>query len=62
LDVDHCINVRRVLSRRVSAIGSLGLQKPVVAIVVGFFGVLFPSLTLLLIMVVVVPVVAIVQK
>jgi hypothetical protein len=44
-----------------SEIGSLGLQKRVVVVVVDFFGVPFPSFMLLLIMVVVVHVIAIVQ-
>jgi len=46
----------------VSEIRSLGLQKLKVATFVGFSGVPSPSLTLLLIWVVVVPVVAIVQE
>jgi len=49
MDVDQCVDVQRVFSRRVSEIGSLGLQKLVVAIVVGFSGVPSPLLTLLLI-------------
>jgi len=62
LDVDQCIDVRWVLNRCVSEIGSLGLQKLVVATTMDFSGVPFPSLTLLLIMVVVVHVVAIIQE
>jgi hypothetical protein len=45
----------------VSEIGSLGLQKLAVTTAMGFFDVPSPSLTLLLVMVVV-PVVAIVQE
>jgi hypothetical protein len=47
----------------VNEIGSLGLQKLVVAVVMGFSGVFFPSLTLLLVMVVVViPIVVAIQE
>jgi hypothetical protein len=45
-----------------SEIKSLGLQKLVVVTPVGFSSVVFPSLTLLLVMVVVVPTVAIIQE
>ncbi len=62
MDVDQCVNDRRVLSLRVSEIESLGLQKLVVVVTMGFFVVPFPSLMLLLVMVVVVHVVATVQK
>jgi hypothetical protein len=44
----------------VSEIKSLGLQKFAIATAVGFFGVLYPLLMLLLVMVIVVHVVAIV--
>jgi hypothetical protein len=53
LDVIQCVDARRVFSRHVSVIGSLGLQKPAVTTAMGFFGVPSPLLTLLLIMVVV---------
>jgi hypothetical protein len=43
-------------------IESLSLQKLVVKATMGFSGVLFPSFTLLLVMVVVVPIVVIIQK
>jgi hypothetical protein len=46
----------------VSEIKSLGLQKLAVVVVMGFFGVPSPSLTLLLIMVVIVPILATVQE
>jgi len=62
LDVDQCVNDRRVLSLCVSEIESLGLQKLVVVVTMGFFVVPFPSLMLLLVMVVVVHVVATLQK
>jgi hypothetical protein len=45
-----------------SEIGSLGKEKVVVVADVGFFGVPFLSLKLLLVMVVVVPVVAAIQE
>jgi hypothetical protein len=45
-----------------SEIGSLGLQKLVVVAAMGFFDVSSPSLTLLLEMVVVAPVVIAIQK
>ncbi len=41
----------------VNEIGGLGLQKLVIVTIMGFFDVLFPSLTLLLIMVVVIPII-----
>ncbi len=62
LDVEQCVNDRWVLSLRVSEIESLGLQKLVVVVAMGFFGVPFPSFMLLLVMVVVVHVVATVQE
>jgi hypothetical protein len=62
LNVNQCIDARRVLSKCVSEIESLGLQKLVVIAVVGFFGVPSPLLTPLLVMVVVVPVVVAVQE
>jgi hypothetical protein len=46
----------------VSEIRSLGLQKLKITTIVGFSGVPFPSLTLLLVWVVIFPVVAIVQE
>ncbi len=45
-----------------SEIESLGLQKLVVVVAMGFFGLPFPSFMLLLVMVVVVHVVATVQE
>jgi hypothetical protein len=39
LDVDQCVGVWRVLSRHMNEIGSLGLQKFVIAIAMGFSGV-----------------------
>jgi len=62
MDVDQCIDAWRVLRRCANEIRSLGLQKIIIAAIVGFFGVLFPSLTLLLIMVVVVPIVVTIQE
>jgi hypothetical protein len=62
LDVDQCIDARWVLSKHVSEIKSLGLQKLLVVAIVGFPGVPSPSFTLLLIMVVVVLIVAAVQE
>jgi hypothetical protein len=57
LDVDQCVDAQWVLSRHVSEIKSLDLQKLAVAATMGFFGVSSPSFTLLLVMVVVVPIV-----
>ncbi len=62
MDVDQCVNVRRVFCRRMNKIGSLGLQKLAVAVAMTFFGVPSPSFTLLLVMVVVFPVIVVVQK
>jgi hypothetical protein len=62
LDVDKCVDAQRVLSRCVSEIRSLGLQKLGVAAAMDFSNVPSPSLTLLLVMVVVVPDVAVIQK
>jgi hypothetical protein len=45
-----------------SEIESLGLEKLVVTIAMGFFGVPSPSFTLLLVMVVLVPIVDVVQE
>ncbi len=59
MDVDQCVDARWVLSRHVSEIESLGLQKLVIVTTMGFSNVPFPLLTLLLIMVVIVVVVAI---
>jgi len=61
MDVDQCIDAWRVFRRCANEIRSLGLQKIIIAAIVGFFGVLFPSLTLLLIMVVV-PIVVTIQE
>jgi hypothetical protein len=59
MDIDQCVDVWRILNRRVSEIGSLGLQKFAIAPAVGF--VASPSL-MLLVMVIIVPVVAKVQE
>ncbi len=59
MGVDQCIDARRVLSKCENKIGSLGLQKRAISTTVGFFGVLFPSLMLLLVMAVVLVVVII---
>jgi hypothetical protein len=61
LDVDQCINAQHVFGRCMSEIESLGLQKLVVVVVVGFLGVLSLSFSLLLIMVLVDLVVVIIQ-
>ncbi len=53
---------KRLFSKCMSEIESLSLQKRVVTTAMGFFGVPFASLTLLLVMVVVVHVVAIIQE
>jgi hypothetical protein len=37
MDVDQCVDVRWVLNRHVSEIGSLGLQKFIIVVIVGFF-------------------------
>jgi hypothetical protein len=46
----------------VGDIENLGLQKLVVTTIMGFFGVLSPSFTLMLIMVVIIPIVVEVKK
>ncbi len=60
--VNYCINVRWVFSKCVGDIENLGLQKLVVTTIMGFFGVLSPSFTLMLIMVVIIPIVVEVKK
>ncbi len=58
LDVDQCIDARRVLYKHMSDIISLNLQKLVLITVVGFSNVPSPLLTLLLVMVVLVLVIS----
>ncbi len=62
MDVDQFVNARQVLSSHMSEVGSLGLQKLVVAVAVGFSHVPSPLLLLLLVMVVVVLIVPIIQE
>jgi hypothetical protein len=62
MDVNQCIDAQRVLNRRMNEIRSLGLQKLVVIVAAGVFVVPFPSLTLLVIMVVVFHIVTIIQE
>jgi len=61
-DVDQCINVQQVFGKCMNEIESLGLQKLVVVVALGFLGVPSPSFMLLLVMVVVDLVVVAIQE